>query len=252
MRGKDLDRLYGAGSGRLAARWVEPLELNYWDRGKSMQTEPADIEDKDRDWKGLKHREIAPEDWLRYEVYIAEIFRAMGLDLETPGTVSTPSRFLKAMFDATEGYEGDAKLVTAFPTECGGGPDCRISQIVEGPIPFYSLCEHHSLPFFGHAYVGYIAHDRIIGISKLTRLVRLFARRFTLQERLGREIVDALEEILHAHGVAVYLEAIHLCTQMRGVRELESKTRTSFWRGNYDTDPELRGGFFRMCHLPPG
>jgi GTP cyclohydrolase I len=252
MRGEDVDPPYGAGAGRLAARWVSAVGTNYGDRGKSMQTEPADIEDREPDWKGLKHRDIAPEDWLRYEVNIAEIFRAMGLDLETPGTVSTPSRFLKAMFDATEGYEGDAKLVTAFPTECLGGPDCRISQVVEGPIPFYSLCEHHSLPFFGHAYVGYIAHDRIIGISKLTRLVRLFARRFTLQERLGREIVDALEEILHAHGVAVYLEATHLCTQMRGVRELESKTRTSFWRGNYDTDPELRGGFFTMCHLPAG
>ena len=216
-----------------------------------MQTKRAEIEDKDPDWEGLHHRDIAPEDWLRYEVNIAEIFRAMGMDLETPGTASTPARFLRAMLDATEGYERDVKLVTAFPTECDGGPDCRISQIVEGPIPFYSLCEHHSLPFFGHAYVGYIAHDRIIGISKLTRLVRLFARRFTLQERIGREIVDALEEILHAHGVAVYLEATHLCTQMRGVRELESKTRTSFWRGNYDTDPELRAGFFRMCHMPP-
>jgi GTP cyclohydrolase IA len=228
------------------------LGLEYEIRDNRVQTKPHEIEDKDPGWEGLRHREISPEDWLRYEVNVAEILRAMGLDLETPGTATTPTRFLKAMFDATEGYEGDAKLVTAFPTECGGGSDCRISQIVEGPIPFYSLCEHHSLPFFGHAYVGYIAHDRIIGISKLTRLVRLFARRFTLQERLGREIVDALEEILHAHGVAVYLEATHLCTQMRGVRELESKTRTSFWRGNYDTDPELREGFFRMCHLSAG
>jgi len=215
-----------------------------------LQTKPAETEDEAPDWEGLHHRQIPPEDWLRYEVNMAEIFQAMGMDLETPGTATTPTRFLKAMFDASEGYEGDPKLVTAFPTECRGGPDCRISQVVEGPIPFYSLCEHHSLPFFGHAYVGYIAHDRIIGISKLTRLLRLFARRFTLQERIGRQIVDALEEILGAHGVAVYLEATHLCTQMRGVRELESKTRTSFWRGAYDTEPELRAGFFRMCHLP--
>ena len=120
---------------------------------------------------------------------MAEIFKAMGMELETPGTATTPARFLKAMYDASEGYEGDPKLVTAFPTECRSGPDCRISQIVEGPIPFYSLCEHHSLPFFGHAYVGYIAHDRIIGISKLTRLLRLFARRFTLQEMCIRDRV---------------------------------------------------------------
>ena len=86
--------------------------------------------------------------------------------------------------------------MTAFPTECRGGPDCRISQVVEGPIPFFSLCEHHSLPFFGKAYVGYIAHEHILGLSKLTRLVRLFARRFTVQERIGQQLADGLERIL--------------------------------------------------------
>ena len=162
-------------------------------------------------------------------------------------TADTPRRFLRAIFDATSGYEGDEKLVTAFPTECHGGPDCRISQVVEGPIPFFSLCEHHSLPFFGRAYVGYIAHEHILGLSKLTRLVRLFARRFTVQERIGQQLADALERILAPHGVAVHLEAVHLCTQMRGVREIESSTRTTYWRGNYDTDPELRAEFFGLC-----
>src|SRR5207249_4845038 len=118
---------------------------------------------------------------------------------------------------------------------------------VDGPIPFYALCEHHAFPFFGHAYVGYIAHEHIIGISKLTRLVRLFARRFTVQERMGREITAALSRVLQAHGVAVYLEAIHLCTQMRGVRESESTTRTTFWRGNYESNPELREEFLNIA-----
>jgi len=122
-----------------------------------MRTEAIEIEDEAPEWEGLRHRKIPPGDWLRYEQNMAEIFQAMGMELETPGTASTPTRFLRAMFDASEGYEGDPKLLTAFPTECLGGPDCRISQVVEGPIPFYSLCEHHSLPFFGHAYVGYIA-----------------------------------------------------------------------------------------------
>lgn len=214
---------------------------------ESIQLE--DKEDEAPQWERLRHRQISPDEWQRYEGYMREIFGAMGLDLNTAGTVRTPVRFLRALFDATEGYEGDPKLITAFPTECQGGPDCRISQIVEGPIPFFSLCEHHSLPFFGHAYVGYIAHENIIGISKLTRLVRLFARRFSVQERIGREIIEALDQILQAHGVAVYIEAVHLCTQMRGVKEIESKTRTTFWRGNYDTDPELRAGFFRVCGL---
>jgi len=134
-------------------------------------------------WERLHHREISPDQWQRYEGYMREIFTALGMDTETPATLKTPARFMRALFDATEGYEGDPKLVTAFPTECRGGPDCRINQVVEGPIPFYSLCEHHSLPFFGHAFVGYVAHEQIMGISKLIRLVRLFAHRFTVQER---------------------------------------------------------------------
>jgi GTP cyclohydrolase I len=180
---------------------------------------------------------------------MAEIFSAMGMPLDTPATTRTPARFLRALFDATEGYEGDEKIVTAFPTECHGGPDCRISQIVEGPIPFFSLCEHHSLPFFGRAYVGYIAHEHILGLSKLTRLVRLFSRRFSVQERIGQQLADALERILTPHGVAVYLEAVHLCTQMRGVREIDSKTRTNYWRGAYDGDPALRHAFYTLCGL---
>jgi GTP cyclohydrolase I len=198
-------------------------------------------------WAAVSPRQIAPEQWARFEGYMAEIFAAMGMPAGSPSTADTPRRFLRAIFDATSGYEGDEKLVTAFPTECRGGPDCRISQVVEGPIPFFSLCEHHSLPFFGEAYVGYIAHEHILGLSKLTRLVRLFARRFAVQERIGQQLADALERILAPHGAAVHLEAVHLCTQMRGVREIESSTRTTYWRGNYDADPQLRGEFSSLC-----
>jgi len=196
-----------------------------------------------RDWERVQPRRISDADWQRFEGYMGEILHALGMPLDTPGTAKTPMRYLRAMFDSTEGYEGDDKLVTAFPTECEGGPDCDLSQVIEGPIPFHALCEHHAFPFFGHAYLGYVAHEHIIGISKLTRLVRLFARRFTVQERLGREITKALSRILEAHGVAVYLEAVHLCTQMRGVRESESTTRTTFWRGNYESNAELREEF---------
>ena len=210
-----------------------------------------DEDAEDPDWARVQPRNITELDWRRYEGYMAEILTAMGMRLDTPGTQKTPARYLRALFDSTEGYEGDSKLVTAFPTECHGGADCQISQIVEGPIPFYSLCEHHAFPFFGHAYVGYIAHEHIIGISKLTRLVRLFARRFTVQERMGREITETLSRILQAHGVAVYLEAAHLCTQMRGVREGESTTRTTFWRGNYEQDPQLRTEFTSLCRRDP-
>jgi GTP cyclohydrolase I len=194
-------------------------------------------------WESAVKREIDPDQWEKFESYMREIFAAFGLDLETTGTVQTPERFLRAMFDSTSGYDGDPKLLTAFPTECDGGPACRVSQVVEGPITFFALCEHHALPFFGTAHVAYIPHEGIIGISKLTRLVRLFARRFTVQERMGKEIADLLVELMEPHGVAVHLDAVHLCTQMRGVREEQSRTWTSFWRGNYENDPELRREF---------
>jgi GTP cyclohydrolase I len=195
----------------------------------------------------LRRRDLSDEQWRRFEGYAAEIFAAFGLDLDTPGTRDTPRRFIRALYDATAGYEGDPKLLTAFDTECRGGPDCRLSQVIEGPIQFFALCEHHALPFYGHAYVGYIAHEQIIGISKLTRLVRLFAQRFAVQERIGQQIADALESMLQPHGVAVYLEAHHLCTQMRGVREVSPLTRTTFWRGEYDGNPALRAEFLSIC-----
>jgi GTP cyclohydrolase I len=201
-------------------------------------------------WETSHPRTIAPDQWNKFEGYAAEMFSAFGMDLDTPGTKTTPRRFVRALFDATNGYEGDPKLLTAFPTECRGGPDCNIAQTIEGPIEFFSLCEHHALPFHGHAYIGYIAHEEIIGISKLTRLVRVFARRFTVQERVGVQIADEMVRLLEPHGVAVHLNAMHLCTQMRGVREAHSATLTSFWRGNYETDPQLRTEFLQAAMLP--
>ncbi len=194
-------------------------------------------------WEQVAPREISADDWHRFQGYAAEILAAFGMELGSPGTERTPERFLKALYDATAGYEGDHKLLTAFPTECRCDADCLVSQIVEGPMSFYSLCEHHALPFHGFAHVGYVAHERIIGISKLTRLVRLFARRFTVQERLGEQIADALVELMEPHGVAVHLEAVHLCTQMRGVREEHSKTTTTVWRRGYTENPDLRREF---------
>ncbi len=197
----------------------------------------------------VQPRHVSDEQWRRFEGYMQEIFGAFGMDLDTPATRATPQRFVRALWDATSGYEGDPKLLTVFETECRGGPDCRLSQVIEGPIPFYALCEHHSLPFYGRAYVGYIAHEHIIGISKLTRLVRLYARRFTVQERIGQQIASTLEAMLQPHGVAVYLEAHHMCTQMRGVSETTPLTRTTFWRGEYDNNPALRSEFFVACGL---
>src|SRR5688572_23907077 len=197
----------------------------------------------------LHTREVTDEQMHRFESYASEIFSAFGLDLNTPATKDTPRRFIKALFDATEGYEGDPKVLKVFDTECRGEPDCHLSQVIEGPIPFFALCEHHALPFYGQAYVGYIAHENIIGISKLTRLVRIFSKRFAVQERIGHQIADTLETMLHPHGVAVFLEAHHLCVEMRGVRETAPQTRTTVWRGHYAEDASLRSEFFAACGL---
>ncbi|MEO8288385.1 MAG: GTP cyclohydrolase I [Chloroflexota bacterium] len=194
-------------------------------------------------------RHLSDEQTRKFEGYAAEIFTALGMDVHTPSTEETPRRFIQGLFEATNGYDGDPKLLKVFHTECRGGPDCRLSQVVEGPVQFYALCEHHALPFYGKAYVAYIAHEGIIGISKLTRLVRLYARRFTVQERLGQQIADTLDAMLEPHGVAVYLEANHMCMQMRGVHESTSLTRTTFWRGEYENNPALRSEFFTACGL---
>jgi GTP cyclohydrolase I len=188
-------------------------------------------------------RRLTPDDWARFERYAGEIFSAFGMDLDTPGTRDTPKRFLRALYEATDGYSGDPKLRTAFPSERPRGVDGAHSQIVEGPIAFFALCEHHALPFHGAAHISYVANGEILGISKLTRLVRLYARRFTVQERLGEQIADTLVELVEPRGVAVHIEATHLCTQMRGVEEEGSRTVTTFWRGSFEEDAELRREF---------
>jgi GTP cyclohydrolase IA len=185
-------------------------------------------------------RRLTDADWQRLEGHAAEILAAFGMDLDTAGTRETPRRFLRALYDATAGYEGDPKLMTAFPAEHEG---VQRGMILEGPISFHALCEHHALPFHGAAHVAYVAGSEIIGISKLTRIVRLYARRFTVQERMGEQVADALVELIEPRAVAVHLDAAHLCTQMRGVEEDGSRTVTTVWRGLFAEDADLRREF---------
>jgi GTP cyclohydrolase I len=197
-------------------------------------------------------RALTSTERTRFEGYLEEILGQLGMDLATPSTRETPRRFLQALIDSTDGYDGDPKLVTSFPTECRGDANCEIAQIVEGPIPFFALCEHHAMPFFGRAYVAYVAHDQIIGISKLTRLVRVLTRRFGVQERMTHQIADALMRLVGAHGAAVYLEADHLCTEMRGVRQQGASTRTTAYRGVYERDAALRREFLDLRDVDRG
>ena len=109
-----------------------------------VHNDPHDIQY--REAVRLQTRSISGEEIRKFEGYAAEILSALGMDLNTPGTKETPRRFIKALFDATEGYDGDPKLLKVFDTECRGDPDCHLSQVIEGPIPFFALCEHHALP----------------------------------------------------------------------------------------------------------
>jgi GTP cyclohydrolase IA len=183
----------------------------------------------------------------RFERHLGEILTALGLDAASDDTRDTPARLLGAWIDATSGYESDPKLDTTFPLRRSEGEQGESAQVVEGPIAFTALCEHHALPFFGDAWVGYVAAARLIGLSKLTRAVRQYSRRFTMQERMGRDIAACLDTLVAARGVAVRIEAAHLCTRVRGVRECEAVTSSTTWRGSYEASASLRREFLDLC-----
>ena len=173
---------------------LEPDELGEHDRDElalTLQCAATGANDFS-EVLALKERRLSEADRQRFEGYLGEMFTALGLDIDTPATRDTPARHLQALLDITAGYEGDPKLVTAFPAEGTSPENDLLGQIIEGPIAFSALCEHHALPFVGVAHVGYIADQQIIGISKLTRLVRVFSRRFTVQERLGAALLLAV------------------------------------------------------------
>lgn len=191
-----------------------------------------------------KTRELLTDDErARFEGYAAAIFSRMGMDLDSPGARETPQRWLTALWDMTEGYDGDPKLSTLFPAICPTCPQEERTHVVEGPIRFTGLCEHHVLPIRGSAWVGYLANEKLIGISKLTRIVRLYSKRFTSQERLCHEIANEVVKDVQPGGAIVYIEAEHFCTQARGVREISSRTGALVSRGAYSTTPHLSEEF---------
>ena len=202
--------------------------------------------------KGLQRplaspRHLGPAERERFEAYLSEILRSLGMDLAAEGTRGTPARLLQAWIDSTSGYEPDPKLLTTFEQEPMEGEHGASAQVVEGPIPFSALCEHHVLPFFGVAWVGYVPRERVIGLSKLTRLVRQYSRRFTMQERMGRQVAAHLQSMLDARGAAVRLHAFHSCTRMRGVCETQAWTHTLAWRGDYEASESLRREFLALA-----
>jgi len=168
-----------------------------------------------------------------------KILLALGEDADREGLEATPRRVARSLLDLTDGYGADVKaLVRGALYEHAGDEPVTIRD-----IPFYSLCEHHLLPMFGRCHVSYLPAGRVIGLSKLPRIVDVFAHRLQLQERLTREIAESIEEVVGARGVAVLMEARHLCVEMRGVEKAASETVTTCLLGAYRSDDQLRAEF---------
>jgi GTP cyclohydrolase I len=176
------------------------------------------------------------------EEQIRQLLRALGEDPDREGLKKTPQRVAQALVFLTRGYDMDPEKVIndALFTE-----DYE-EMIVQKDIDFYSLCEHHMLPFFGKAHVAYIPHHKIVGISKLARLVDVFARRLQVQERLTNQIATTIMDRLDALGVAVVIEAEHLCMRMRGVEKQNSYVITSSLLGAFRTRVETRNEFMNL------
>lgn len=185
---------------------------------------------------------LTPEEEERFAKHLEEILGRLGMR-DHEGTKDTPRRMLKAWREMTSGYETDPRLITLFPRECTNCTPDVWEQTVQGPIFFVGLCEHHVLPIYGHAWLGYICGERIIGISKLTRLVRQYARRFTLQERIADEVIAAFTDLVKPRGAAIVIRASHACMQFRGVREPKADTVTTRYSGIYLERQDLRSEF---------
>lgn len=172
----------------------------------------------------------------------AELLKRYDKDPTRDGLLRTPERMEKAMTFLTRGYEQDPAQVlrdALFDVDYD-------QMVIVRDIEFYSLCEHHMLPFFGKAHIAYIPNGKVIGLSKMARLVDIFARRLQVQERLTREVADAIEDAIHPQGVGVVMEAQHLCMMMRGVEKQHSSTVTSAMTGVFRDQQGTRNEFLSL------
>lgn len=176
------------------------------------------------------------------QAMVARLLSQIGEDPDRPGLRSTPRRVMESLAFLTAGYQVDLDRILGQAVF----EEPYDELVLVRDITFYSLCEHHLLPFFGVAHVGYLPNGRIIGLSKIPRLVDAFARRLQVQERMTNEIAQTLQRHLEPRGVAVVLEADHLCTMMRGVEKPGNRTITSSMTGIFRRDPRTRGEFMGL------
>ncbi|MDE6379594.1 MAG: GTP cyclohydrolase I FolE [Muribaculaceae bacterium] len=173
-----------------------------------------------------------------------EILRLIGEDPEREGLLKTPERAAKALVDITQGYrQNPLEIARKAIFEHAGS-----KIVIVKDIEFYSMCEHHILPFFGKITIGYIPKGKMIGLSKLARIVESFARRLQVQERLTAHVCSLLAEAMPTEGVIVACNAEHLCMKMRGVEKQDSSTTTFDYCGRFETEPALRDEFMRLIN----
>ena len=205
-------------------RLSDTLELTDFDAGLDLDPGPA----HNAEFESLVHR----------------MLELLGEDPRREGLARTPARVANALTWLTRGYALEAEQVVGdavFEEE-------HESMVMVRDIELYSLCEHHLLPFFGKAHIAYIPDGRIVGLSKLPRIVEVYARRLQVQERLTEQIAEAIEDALEPRGVGVVIEAYHLCMMMRGVEKQNSKTITSALRGSFRSDARTRDEFLQLAH----
>ncbi|MCP4679782.1 MAG: GTP cyclohydrolase I FolE [Deltaproteobacteria bacterium] len=182
----------------------------------------------------------------RVQKLIKELLVEVGEDPNREGLLKTPERVAKSFAFLTKGYQTDLKDIindAVFESEAN-------NMIIARDIEVYSLCEHHMLPFYGRCHIGYIAHDRVLGVSKLARIVDVFSRRLQIQERLTAQIAREVKDAVDAEGVGVVMECRHLCMMMRGVEKQNSVMTTSSVLGSIHDEAETRAEFLNLINRP--
>lgn len=184
---------------------------------------------------------MVDQDKIRQGVLL--LLEGIGEDISREGLLDTPDRIARMYEELFSGMDEDAGRHLSRTFHAGDN-----EMVIEKDIAFYSICEHHMLPFYGKAHIAYVPNGRVVGLSKLARTVEVFARRLQLQEQLTGQIADALMEHMRPKGVLVMVEAEHMCMTMRGIKKPGSQTVTLARRGVFEEDPGLEERFFRMLH----
>jgi GTP cyclohydrolase I len=219
-----------------------PDTTGTYDGGAGRTTLRLDLARRAARFDSTPARDAAPR--ADFERLVRRQLELLGEDPDRDGLRKTPTRVAKALAWLTRGHNIDVRTVIGDAVF----EETHENMVMVRDIELYSMCEHHMLPFFGQAHIAYIPDGRIVGLSKLPRIVEVFARRLQVQERLTEQVAQAIEDVLRPRGVGVVIEAAHLCMMMRGVEKQNSRTITSALRGQFRDCPMTRDEFLRLAN----